>query len=95
MGFFLRENEWFSLKSVFFEEKMHDLGDKRGISEEKMGDFCVNEGFLKRKRVIFVVNGGFSKKKWIIFAKMKDFQRVNEWFLLKLGFFNEKMGDFH
>ena len=39
----------FRLNRFFFEEKMHDLGDKRGIFEKKMGDFCVNGGFLKRK----------------------------------------------
>ena len=56
MGFFLRENEWFSLKSVFFEEKMHDLGDKRGISEEKMGYFGVKWESFEEKTGDFHLN---------------------------------------
>ena len=108
-GFFKRKQVIFALNRGFLWKKMRDLGAKWEIFKEKMSDFCLHRvfskrkcmiwgikgGFLMRKQVIFVLNGGFSKKQRIIFAKMKDFQRVNEWFSLKWGIFKEKMGDFH
>ena len=77
MGIFLRENEWFLLKSVFFEEKMHDLGDKWGISEEKTRDFLVKWKIPQEKRSDFHLNGGFPKRNRVFFAKMGDLQIEN------------------
>ena len=53
MGYFWRENARFCGKCGILQEKMHDLGVKRGISEEKMCAFGVNGVFLERKCMIW------------------------------------------
>ena len=54
MGYFWRENARFCGKCGILQEKMHDLGVKRGISEEKMCDLGDNGVFLERKCMSFV-----------------------------------------
>ena len=49
MGYFWRENARFCGKCGILQEKMRDLGVKRGIFGEKMQDFVENVGFCKRK----------------------------------------------
>ena len=53
MGYFGRENARFCGKCGILQEKMHDLGVKRGISEEKRCDFGDNGVFLERKCMIW------------------------------------------
>ena len=53
MGYFWRENARFCGKCGILQEKMHDLGVKRGISEEKMCDSWDNGEFLERKCMIW------------------------------------------
>ena len=48
MGYFWRENARFCGKCGILQEKMRDLGVKRGISEEKRCDLGDNGVFLKR-----------------------------------------------
>ena len=47
MGYFGRENARFCGKCGILQEKMHDLGVKRGISEEKMCDLGLMGYFLR------------------------------------------------
>ncbi len=53
MGYFWRENARFCGKCGILQEKMRDLGVKRGISEEKMCDLGDNGVFLERKCMIW------------------------------------------
>ena len=53
MGYFWRENARFCGKCGILQEKMRDLGVKRGISEEKMCALGVNGVFLERKCMIW------------------------------------------
>ena len=47
MGYFGRENARFCGKCGILQEKMNDLGVKRGISEEKMCDLGLMGYFLR------------------------------------------------
>ena len=53
MGYFGRENARFCGKCGILQEKMRDLGVKRGISEEKRCDLEDNGVFLERKCMIW------------------------------------------
>ena len=53
MGYFWRENARFCGKCGILQEKMRDLGVKRGISEEKRCDLGDNGVFLERKCMIW------------------------------------------
>ena len=53
MGYFGRENARFCGKCGILQEKMRDLGVKRGISEEKRCDLGDNGVFLERKCMIW------------------------------------------
>ena len=53
MGYFVRENARFCGKCGILQEKMRDLGVKRGISEEKRCDLGDNGVFLERKCMIW------------------------------------------